>query len=187
MNGADAIRALHATGALRNLNVTVVMKREEEYPGDPRVEARAALVDAAKLSNLALAFEGASRTSATIGRRSTSDWTINVTGHQDQQHRAGDLSFVAPSIDGVERLGAPGTEAHPPSESVNPPELTMQTERAALMLCTSSPDESRHARRAACPANSAFQLWRARGWPRSTRINSRFHLPPNQRRRQSRR
>jgi len=59
MNGADAIRALHATGALRNLNVTVVMKRVEDYPGDPRVEARAALVDAAKLSDLPVAFEGA--------------------------------------------------------------------------------------------------------------------------------
>jgi len=282
MKGGDviivyALKALHATGALRNMNVTVVMTGDEEYPGDPLGEARAALIDVAKQSDLALAFEGGSRTTATIGRRSASGWTLRVTGQQghssgvfrsgygaiyetarilDEFRRelaseenltynpgtivggsdvsydtltqrgasagktniiapitwvqgdlramnesqieraqakmkeivarnlrgttaqitfsegyppmavtaggekllsfysdvsaalgygvltasdparrgAGDLSFVAPFIDGVEGLGALGNGAHSPTESVSLPALTMQTERAALML-----------------------------------------------------
>jgi glutamate carboxypeptidase len=47
---------------------------------------------------------------------------------------AGDLSFVAPFIDGLEGLGALGAGAHSPSESVNLPALNLQTERAAVML-----------------------------------------------------
>jgi glutamate carboxypeptidase len=47
---------------------------------------------------------------------------------------AGDLSFVAPFMDGLEGLGALGTGAHSPAERVNLDALPMQTERAALML-----------------------------------------------------
>lgn len=282
MKGGDviilyALKAMQATGALRDLNVTVVLTGDEEYPGDPLSAARAALIDAAKQCDIALAFEGGSRTQATIGRRSASGWTLKVTGQQghssgvfrsgygaiyeaarilDEFRRelaseenltynpgtiaggsnvaydtltqsgttasktniiapitwvqgdlramneaqivraqtkmkeivarnlrgttaeitfgdgyppmavtpggeqlleiysgvsaalgygalsasdparrgAGDLSFVAPFIDGVEGLGALGSGSHSPNESVNLPALTMQTERAALML-----------------------------------------------------
>ena len=41
---------------------------------------------------------------------------------------------VAPYIDGIEGLGAMGGGSHSPSESVNLPALTMQTERAAVMM-----------------------------------------------------
>lgn len=272
-----ALRALHATGRLRDMNITVVMTGDEEFPGDPLPEARAALIDAAKQSDIALAFEGGSRTQATIGRRSASGWVLKVTGQQghssgvfrgsygaiyetarilDEFRRelaseqnltynpgtiaggstvsydtltqsgtvasktniiapitwvqgdlramnqeqiararakmleivarhlpgtsaeitfddgyppmavtpggeqllafysgvsealgfgaltasdparrgAGDLSFVAPYIDGLEGLGALGAGAHSPNESVSLPALHMQTERAALML-----------------------------------------------------
>jgi glutamate carboxypeptidase len=47
---------------------------------------------------------------------------------------AGDLSFVAPLIDGLEGLGAIGNGSHSPNESVNLNALHMQTERAAVML-----------------------------------------------------
>jgi glutamate carboxypeptidase len=47
---------------------------------------------------------------------------------------AGDLSFVAPYIPGIDGLGALGNGAHSPSESVQLPSLTMQTERAALLM-----------------------------------------------------
>ena len=282
MKGGDvimlyALKALQATGALKDLNVTIVMTGDEEYSGDPLGVARAALIDAAKQSDIALAFEGGSRTSATIGRRSSSGWVLKVTGQQghssgvfrsgygaiyetarilDEFRReltsetnltfnpgtivggsdvaydtltqrgttasktniiapitwvqgdlramdeaqvvraqtkmteivsrhlagttaeisfsdgyppmavtaggerllslysdasaalgygpltasdparrgAGDLSFVAPYIDGVEGLGALGSGSHSPNESVNLPALTMQTERAALLL-----------------------------------------------------
>ncbi len=282
MKGGDvimlyALKALAAAGALKDLNVTVVMTGDEEYPGRPLSAARAALIDAAKQCDLALAFEGGSRTMATIGRRSASSWVLKVTGQQghssgvfrsgygaiyeaarilDEFRReladeenltynpgtilggsdvtydslaqrgttasktniiapitwvqgdlramneeqiaraqakmkeivsrnlkgtsaeisfgegyppmavtaggekllrfysdaseslgygplsasnpatrgAGDLSFVAPFIDGVEGLGALGNGAHSPNESVNLSALVMQTERAAIML-----------------------------------------------------
>lgn len=47
---------------------------------------------------------------------------------------AGDLSFVAPYIPGIDGLGALGSGAHSPQETVHLPSLQMQTERAALMM-----------------------------------------------------
>jgi glutamate carboxypeptidase len=47
---------------------------------------------------------------------------------------AGDVSFVAPLIDGIDGLGALGAGAHAPEERVNLNALKMQTERAALLL-----------------------------------------------------
>lgn len=296
MKGGDviilyALKALQATNALKDLNITVVMTGDEEYPGDPLPAARAALLDAAKASDIALAFEGGSRTQATIGRRSASGWVLKVTGQQghssgvfrsgygaiyeaarilDEFRRelasetnltfnpgtivggsnvtydtltqsgttasktniiapvtwvqgdlramdeaqigrarakmqeivarhlagttaeitfddgyppmavtpggekllqfysgvsealgygaltasdparrgAGDLSFVAPYIDGIEGLGALGNGSHSPSESVNLPALHMQTERAALMLYRLGKEKAASVRRA---------------------------------------
>lgn len=47
---------------------------------------------------------------------------------------AGDLSFVAPYLPGIDGLGALGQGAHSPQESVHLPSLIMQTERAALLM-----------------------------------------------------
>ena len=47
---------------------------------------------------------------------------------------AGDISFVAPLIDGLDGLGAMGGGSHAPGEHVDLTTLTMQTERAALLL-----------------------------------------------------
>lgn len=297
MKGGDviilyALKALQATGGLRDANITVVMTGDEELPGEPLGAARAALIDAAQQSDIALAFEGGSRTTATIGRRSASSWVLKVTGRQghssgvfrggygaiyetarilDEFRRelaseanltfnpgtiaggsdvtydtltlsgrvagktniiapvtwvqgdlramdeaqilrakttmreivgrhlaqttaeisfsegyppmavtpggerllayysgvsdalgygaltasdparrgAGDLSFVAPYIDGIEGLGALGSGAHSPDESVNIPALTMQTQRAALMLHRLSKEKAGTLRRRA--------------------------------------
>ena len=295
MKGGDAIiiyalKAMKAAGTLRDANITVVMTGDEEYPGEPLGLAREALIEAAKVSDLALAFEGGSRTQATIGRRSASGWILKVTGQQghssgvgrgsygaifeaarildefrqalsseknltfnpgtiaggsdvaydtltqrgttasktniiapvtwvqgdlramnqeqivraqttmreivarnltgtaaeisfsegyppmavtpggerlldlyskvsealgygpltasDPARRgAGDLSFVAPLIDGVEGLGALGSGAHSPSESVSLPALLMQTERAAVMITRLSREQAEAMRR----------------------------------------
>jgi len=47
---------------------------------------------------------------------------------------AGDISFVAPLIDGLDGLGALGSGSHAPGERVDLKTLPMQTERAALLL-----------------------------------------------------
>lgn len=285
-----ALKAMQAAGTLKDANITVVMTGDEEYPGEPLSVARAALIDAAKQSDIALAFEGGSRTMATIGRRSASEWVLKVTGQQAHSsgvfrigygaiyeaarildefrlelageenltfnpgtivggsdvsydtetqrgttasktniiapvtwvqgdlramtpeqiagakakmteivgrhlkgtsaeitfsegyppmavtpggekllafysdasaalgygaltasnpatRGAGDLSFVAPYIDGIEGLGALGSGSHSPNESVNLPALIMQTERAAVMLYRLSKEKAASVRR----------------------------------------
>ena len=47
---------------------------------------------------------------------------------------AGDVSFVAPFVDGLDGLGALGSGSHSPDVRVNLAALPMQTERAALLL-----------------------------------------------------
>jgi glutamate carboxypeptidase len=295
MKGGDAIivyalKAMKAAGTLRDANITVVMTGDEELPGEPLGTARKALLEAAQQSDIALAFEGGSRSTATIGRRSASGWVLQVSGQQghssgvgrssygaifeaarilDEFRRelaseenltfnpgtitggsdvsydtltqrgttasktniiapvtwvqgdlramnqeqivraqtkmreivarslrgtmaaisfsdgyppmavtpggeqllaiysatsealgygaltasdparrgAGDLSFVAPLIDGIEGLGALGSGAHSPEESVSLPALAMQTERAAVMLTRLSRDKAERLRR----------------------------------------
>jgi len=92
MKGGDvvllyALRALHAAGALANLTVTVVITGDEELPGRPLDAARAALIEAARTADVALAFEGGNRRSATYARRGSSSWMLRATGRQ--AHSAG--------------------------------------------------------------------------------------------------
>ena len=79
-----ALRALHASGALDNTTITVVLTGDEESAGDPVSVARASLLAAAKNSDIALAFEGGSRDREgdlfVIARRGSSGWTLRVTG-----------------------------------------------------------------------------------------------------------
>jgi len=47
---------------------------------------------------------------------------------------AGDASFVAPFVDVLDGLGAPGTGAHAPGESVDLARLPLQSKRAAILI-----------------------------------------------------
>jgi glutamate carboxypeptidase len=87
MKGGDvvilyALKALHAAAALKDANIIVVMTGDEESAGDPLALARRDLIDAAKRSDVALAFEGGSRGSAAVGRRGASSWLLTVRGNQ---------------------------------------------------------------------------------------------------------
>lgn len=75
-----ALRALHAAGALADTQIIVVMTGDEEAVGKPVEVARRELFDAAKRSDLALAFEGAIGKTATVARRSSTSWEIEVQG-----------------------------------------------------------------------------------------------------------
>jgi glutamate carboxypeptidase len=58
----------------------------------------------------------------------------SVTALDPGRRGAGDISFVAPLIDGLDGLGALGSGSHTPDERVNLATLPMQTARAALLL-----------------------------------------------------
>lgn len=88
-----ALRALRDAGRLDSMQVTVVMTGDEELPARPLTVARAALVDAARQSDVALAFEGGSATRVAIGRRGASTWELAVTGRQ--AHSSGVFSAGA--------------------------------------------------------------------------------------------
>lgn len=89
MKGGDvviiyALRALSSIRALDDRTITVVMTGDEESTGKPVSISRAPLIEAARSSDIALAFEGASRDSIgdmfAIARRSASTWKLSVTG-----------------------------------------------------------------------------------------------------------
>jgi len=87
MKGGDvvmlyALRALHAAGALDGLNVTIVITGDEEAAGRPRTIARQPLMDAARRSDVALAFEGGNRSDVTVARRGSAGWHVTATGRQ---------------------------------------------------------------------------------------------------------
>ena len=85
MKGGDvviiaALEALNSVGALADKTITVVMTGDEEAAGDPLTVARAPLIDAAKHSDIALAFEGGNPHDATVARRGASSWLLTVHG-----------------------------------------------------------------------------------------------------------
>lgn len=82
-----ALKALRETGALKDAQVIVMLTGDEEDSGDPVEASRGDMVAAAKRSDLALSFENGGSNIATVARRGSSDWTLEVTaktGHSSQ-------------------------------------------------------------------------------------------------------
>jgi len=76
-----ALRALHEAGVLNDTQIIVALHGDEEFGGDPETISRRDLVEAAKRSDLALAFEGATAfDAATVARRGSSGWRLKTTG-----------------------------------------------------------------------------------------------------------
>jgi len=87
MKGGDvamilALKALKQAGALDQVQVIVIMTGDEESAGRPLSISRKELFDAARRSDVALAFEGGDAATATIARRGASDWILTVRGRQ---------------------------------------------------------------------------------------------------------
>jgi len=76
----QALKALHAAGALDGLRITVMLTGDEEDAGMPIAESREPMLELARHSDLALSFESAIDGTATIGRRGINSWTLEVTG-----------------------------------------------------------------------------------------------------------
>jgi glutamate carboxypeptidase len=75
-----ALKALHAMGALKDTRIIVMFTGDEESAGRHLEISRRDMVAAAKDSDLALSFEAAVGSRATVGRRGSSSWTLEVAG-----------------------------------------------------------------------------------------------------------
>ncbi|MFN0177901.1 MAG: M20/M25/M40 family metallo-hydrolase [Gemmatimonadales bacterium] len=87
MKGGDvaillALKALKAAGVLDDMAIIVVMTGDEEAAGRPLEISRKDLIEAARRSDAALAFEGGDARTATVARRSASGWVLTVKGRQ---------------------------------------------------------------------------------------------------------
>lgn len=81
-----ALKALKEIGALDDLSVTVAYTGDEENAGSPLSLSKHDLVEAGKWADVSLGFEGGISSDgqdwATISRRSSSNWRLEVTGKQ---------------------------------------------------------------------------------------------------------
>jgi glutamate carboxypeptidase len=75
-----ALKALHNAGLLKDTQIAVMLTGDEEDSGEPVEISRGDMIALAKRSDLALSFEGAVRNTATVGRRGSSSWTLEITG-----------------------------------------------------------------------------------------------------------
>lgn len=79
-----ALRAMQAGGTLKDANIEIHMTGDEEDAGDPVEIARASLIAAGKLADVALDFEGLSieggQDMGVISRRSSNSWKLEVSG-----------------------------------------------------------------------------------------------------------
>lgn len=79
-----ALKALHGAGALKGSRIIVFMTGDEENVGSPLEVSRRDLLEAARRSDVALGFEAGIENTATVARRGSSDWRLEVkatTGH----------------------------------------------------------------------------------------------------------
>jgi glutamate carboxypeptidase len=82
-----ALKALNAVGALKDASVIVMLTGDEESSGKPIEISRGDMISAAKRSDLVLSFENGASGKATVARRGSSGWTLEVTaktGHSGQ-------------------------------------------------------------------------------------------------------
>lgn len=82
-----ALKALDAAGVLKDTRIVIMLTGDEETAGRPLEISRGDMVAAAKNADLALSFESAAGNRATVGRRGSSNWTMEVTGQTG--HSAG--------------------------------------------------------------------------------------------------
>lgn len=74
-----ALQALHDAALLEGTRIAVVFTGDEEDPGAPVATSRRDLVEIARRSDAALAFEAAVGDTATVARRGVTTWMLEVT------------------------------------------------------------------------------------------------------------
>jgi glutamate carboxypeptidase len=83
----EALRALHRVGALDGTRIAVMFTGDEEEAGNPKSVSRGDMVELARRSDVALSFEGSildknGQATATVGRRATATWELEVKARQ---------------------------------------------------------------------------------------------------------
>jgi glutamate carboxypeptidase len=85
------LRALKEIGSLDDVSVTVAYTGDEEHAGSPLSLSKHDLIEAGKWAEISLGFEGGisydGQDWATISRRSSSNWYLEVTGKQAHSSR----------------------------------------------------------------------------------------------------
>ncbi|HMQ03302.1 MAG TPA: M20/M25/M40 family metallo-hydrolase [Pyrinomonadaceae bacterium] len=79
-----ALKALHQANVLKDMRIILMFTGDEEDSCEPVSLCRGDMIEAAKRSDVALSFEGSIRNTATVGRRGSSSWMLEVearTGH----------------------------------------------------------------------------------------------------------
>lgn len=86
-----ALKALQQIGALDDVSITVAYIGDEENAGSPISLSKHDLIEAGKWADVSLGFEGGisyeGQDWATISRRSSSNWYLEVTGKQAHSSR----------------------------------------------------------------------------------------------------
>jgi glutamate carboxypeptidase len=75
-----ALKALQASGALKDTQIAVLLTGDEESHVQPDTISRGDMVALAKRSDVALSFEGSVGNTGTVGRRGSSSWQLEITG-----------------------------------------------------------------------------------------------------------
>jgi glutamate carboxypeptidase len=83
----EALRALQRAGALEGTRIAVMFTGDEEEAGNPKTVSRGTMQELARGSDVALSFEGSiidkdGLATATVGRRATASWELQVSGRQ---------------------------------------------------------------------------------------------------------
>lgn len=94
----EALRALHATGTLDEMSISVMFTGDEERVGSPVEKSRESMIELAKQSDVALSFENILREAGgtefvAVARRASSSWSLDITARQ--AHSAGVFGVVA--------------------------------------------------------------------------------------------
>lgn len=97
-----ALKAMAHAGVLDRVSVVVALTGEEESPGRPLSLSRKDLIEAGQWSDLALGFEGGRKEGdteyATVARRSSTGWTLEVGGVMGHSSRIFNDQYGAGAI-----------------------------------------------------------------------------------------
>ena len=103
-----ALKALQHIGALDGIPITVAYTGDEEKSGRPLSISRRDLIEAGKWADIALGFEGAITSEgsdwATVARRSSSSWMLEVEGKQAHSSSIFSESTGAGAINETSRI-----------------------------------------------------------------------------------